>query len=411
MSSKTLLNVFASICLCCFSTGCHLDRAESLTGRSVREITSPAANESLSPRVIARSDGSAAILSWLEPQGDTAATLRFSFWRGGTWSSPGTAVDGQPISRHPSESPGLIALSERNLVAYWSQKPSSAATVSGEVDVYFAVSTDAGAHWTAPTLANTAGTGEENSYPSAAALDENHAALIWLDGTNWKKEKRVALMSRTLQSDGSATDATVIDPDTCTCCPTSLAHTGSGLVAAYRGHTRENIRDITLLRNVNGHWSQPGVVHADHWYFAGCPVNGPHLDVNQKRAAVTWFTGAQDQPAVDLAFSDEGGANFSAPVRVDAGNPIGRAQVVLLPGRSAVAFWLEHSSGRSRLLARTVYENGAMESPIEVSRGTDLGYPHAARTSDGILITWAEGNPLRRVHVAQFPSLTSPSGR
>jgi len=44
-----------------------------------------------------------------------------------------------------------------------------------------------------------------------------------------------------------------------------------------------------------------------------------------------------------------------------------------------------------------------METPIEVSRGSDLGYPHAARGPDSILITWAEGDPLRRVHVALFP--------
>jgi hypothetical protein len=44
-----------------------------------------------------------------------------------------------------------------------------------------------------------------------------------------------------------------------------------------------------------------------------------------------------------------------------------------------------------------------METPIEISRGSDLDYPHAARAADGILITWAEGDPVRRVHVDLFP--------
>jgi hypothetical protein len=398
MNSKIALSAFASIFTSCFIAGCYSNRAESIASRSLREIKSPAASGSFSPRVTSRSDGSV-ILSWLEPQGDNAAALRFSVWRNEAWSEQTTIAATQTFSRHPSESPGVVAISDRNLIAYWSQKPPNEKTPTQEVDVYFSVSTDRGVHWTTPTLANRPGTGEESSYPSAAPLDDKRAELIWLDGANWTKQKRVALMSRTVQSDSSATEATVIDPDTCTCCPTSLVRTGSGLVAAYRGHTPENIRDIALLRNVDGRWSQPSVVHTDRWHFAGCPVNGPQLDATQKRTVVTWFTAAKDQPIVNLAFSDDGGANFSSPIRIDEGNALGRAQVVLLPGRSAVAFWLERVSGTTRLLARAVHDDGMMETPVEVSRGSDLGYPHAARAGDAILITWAEGEPVRRVHV------------
>ena len=402
MNSKTILNAFASVILSCFVSGCHSNRSESLISTTLREIPSPAASGSFSPRVTYRPDGSV-ILSWLEPQRDTTAALRFSVWRNESWSEPTTIAAGQTFSRHPSESPGVVALSDRNLIAYWSQKPPNEKTPTQEVDVYFSVSTDRGLHWTSPNLANRPGTGEENSYPSAAPLDDKRAALIWLDGANWTKQKRVALMSRTVHSDGSTTGATVIDPDTCTCCPTSLVRSGSGLVAAYRGHTSENIRDISLLRNVDGRWSQPHVAHADNWHFAGCPVNGPHLDADRNRTVIVWFTGAQDRPAVNLAFSMDGGANFSGPIRVDEGNAIGRAQVVLSPGHSAVAFWLERASGTTRLLMRSVHEDGVMEQPLEVTRGSELGYPHVVGMVDGILVTWAEGGPVPRVHVGMAP--------
>jgi hypothetical protein len=46
----------------------------------------------------------------------------------------------------------VIALSKTNLIAYWSQKPPREKIATQEVDVYFAVSTDQGVHWTAPTL-------------------------------------------------------------------------------------------------------------------------------------------------------------------------------------------------------------------------------------------------------------------
>ncbi len=403
MNSKTIVKLFTSISICCFISGCHSKRMESSqTGMSLREIPSPAPSGSFSPRVTSRSDGNV-LLSWLEPQGDTASALRFSVWRTGTWSEPTTIVAAQPFSRHPSESPGVVALSDKNLIAYWSQKLPNAEKGTEEVDVYFALSTDGGNHWTSPVLVNQSGTGEENSYPSAAVVDNTHAALIWLDAANWKKQKRVALMSRTVGSDGTMTEATVLDEDTCTCCPTSLVHSGSSLIAAYRGHTPGNIRDISLLRNNQGRWSQPHVAHADNWHFAGCPVNGPHLDADQKRTVISWFTAAQDQPMVKLAFSSDGGTSFANPIRVDEGNAIGRVQVVLLPGHSAVAFWLEHLLGTTRLLARAVHEDGVIETPVEVSRGSHMAYPHAASATDGILIAWSKGSPVRRVHVGLFP--------
>jgi hypothetical protein len=402
MNSKVVSNVFALIFVSCLTSGCHANRAESATSTNLREIASPAATGSFSPRVTSRSDGSV-ILSWLEPHGDTAADLRFSVWRNEGWSEPATITAAQPFSRHPSEAPGVIALSKTNLIAYWSQKPPNEKIPTQEVDVYFAVSTDQGVRWTAPTLVNLAGTGEESSYPSAAAVDAKHAALIWLDGTNWKKEKRVTLMSRFVQSDGTMTEATVIDPDTCTCCPTSMAQTGSGLLAAYRGHTPENIRDISLLQNLQGSWSQPRIVHADNWHFAGCPVNGPHLDVDGATTALIWFSAPRDEPAVKVAFSDNGNSKFGVPVRIDEGNVIGRAQVVLLPGRTALAFWVEKKSGTTRLLGRRVHEGGTLEPAFEVARGAGLGYPHTVRSAKGAAVTWADEG-TKKIHFATIES-------
>lgn len=147
MNYKIALKAVASISISCFVAGCHSNRAESLTSRSVHEIKSPAASGTFSPKVTSRSDGGV-ILSWLEPQGDTLAALRFSVWRNEVWSEPATIAAGQPFSRHPSESPGVIALSEKNLIAYWSQKPPREKTPTQEVDVYFSVSTDRGERWT-----------------------------------------------------------------------------------------------------------------------------------------------------------------------------------------------------------------------------------------------------------------------
>jgi hypothetical protein len=119
-------------------------------------------------------------------------------------------------------------------------------------------------------------------------------------------------------------------------------------------------------------------------------VNGPHLDTDGKRTALIWFSAPQDQPAVKLAFSEDGGATFASPLRIDTGTALGRAQVVLLKPRSAVAFWLENESGTARLLARHVRNNTLLDDPFELSRGGNIGYPHAASVGEGILLTWAQ---------------------
>ncbi len=256
-----------------------------------------------------------------------------------------------------------------------------------------AVSTDGGGHWSPPALVNrsAAQPGEDNGYASAAPLNDTDAAFIWLDGRNWEKDKRVQLMSRTLRADGTMSEVSLLDPDTCTCCSTSLVRTGSGLLAAYRGHTPENIRDISLIQN-RGAWFQPRIAHPDRWHIEACPVNGPHLDTDGARTALIWFSAPQDQPAVKLAFSEDDGATFTPPLRIDTGNALGRAQVMVLPDQSALAFWLENKSGTATLLARHIRNNTLRDEPFELARGGNIGYPHVARARDGILLTWPEKN-------------------
>jgi hypothetical protein len=382
--------------------GCSSTSISTINVDGWRELAAPAPVGSITPRVTAREDSSV-ILSWLEPKDDGTAAFRFSLRRDGAWSPPATIAQGHRFSRDRASAPGVLALSNQNLIAYWSQKPASQKPSGNAIELYMATSTDGGEHWSAPTLVNRAEaqTGEDNGYASAAALNSTQAVLIWLDGRNWDKEKRVQLKSRTVRADGAMSDVSLLDPDTCTCCSTALVRTDSGLLAAYRGHTPENIRDISLIQNVAGVWSQPRIVHPDHWHIEACPVNGPHLDTDGKRTALIWFSAPQDQPAVELAFSEDGGATFAAPLRIDTGTALGRAQVVLLKPRSAVVFWLENESGTARLLARHVRNSTLLEDPFELSRGGNIGYPHAARSSGGILLTWAvkDKNAVSRVRV------------
>jgi len=365
---------------------------------SWKEISVPVPAGSITPRVTTLPDNSV-ILSWLEPKGDRTAAFRFSIWRDRRWSEPQTIASGRIFSRDQAAAPGVIGLSPRNLLAYWSQKPSTDENVTNEISLFMAASSDGGAHWTSPMLVNRAAAqpGEDNPYASAVALDATRATFVWLDGRNWRKDKRVQLMTRTVASDGTMSEAAVLDADTCTCCSTTIVNTSRGLLAAYRGHTPENIRDISMVRAVSGGWSQPEIGHADRWHIEACPVNGPHLASDADRAALIWFTAPQEQPAVKLAFSQNGGAEFASPLRVDTGNAIGRAQIVLLPDYLGAAFWLEREAGAAKLMALNLGDGKTQGVPFELSRGANVGFPHAARASGGIVVAWAERNPTSQV--------------
>jgi hypothetical protein len=399
LQASAAIGFLAAVPLSSALTGCRSKGSLRINANAWQNLAAPAPEGSICPRVSSKPDGTV-VLSWLEPKEGGTAAFRLSIWRNEIWSPPVTIAEGRPFSRDRAAAPGVLALSSQNLIAYWSQKRPLDQT-RNEIELFMAGSSDGGDHWTAPALVNrsVAQPGEDNGYASAAALDEAQAMLIWLDGRTWETEKRVALMARAARTDGTMSEVTVLDGDTCTCCSTSLARTGSGLLAAYRGHTPGNIRDISLVRHASGGWSQPRIVHPDRWHIEACPVNGPHLDSRADRAALLWFSAAQDQPEVKLAFSTDGGGEFSSAVRIDAGKAIGRGQVILLRDGSAVAFWLENDSGAARLLARRVLYNGTAEAPFEIARGANLGYPHAARAANGIAVTWAEATPASQVRV------------
>jgi hypothetical protein len=72
-------------------------------------------------------------------------------------------------------------------------------------------------------------------------------------------------------------------------------------------------------------------VHHDGWHLNGCPVNGPALSASERGAtsAPAWFTAPQDEGHVFVAFSQNAGKTFGAPVRVDESGSLGRVDVEL----------------------------------------------------------------------------------
>jgi len=137
------------------------------------------------------------------------------------------------------------------------------------------------------------------------------------------------------------------------------------------------------------------VLHDDGWQIDGCPVNGPALAADSNRVVAAWFTAPNGQPRVQVAFSDDSGGQFGAPLVVDDDGPTGRVDVVLLDDGSALVSWIGTDGDDSALRVRRVRPNGSAGPPAtlaRVSRSRSTGIPEMVRHNQHVYVAWVD-NP------------------
>jgi hypothetical protein len=194
-----------------------------------------------------------------------------------------------------------------------------------------------------------------------------------------------------------------IDLRVCECCPTAAAVTADGPIVAFRNRSPEEIRDIYVSRLVGGKWAVPSAVHNDGWQLNGCPVNGPALSARGREVAIAWFTAPGDQGHTFVAFSQDAGKTFGAPIRADEAGSLGRVDVELLPDGSAVVSWIELADKRATFSIRRVERSGQRSAPITVAplgASRSSGYPRMAREVDELLFAWTGSDNSLRVQTA-----------
>jgi hypothetical protein len=185
-------------------------------------------------------------------------------------------------------------------------------------------------------------------------------------------------------------------------------------VVAYRDRSGDEVRDVSVVRFDGERWSEPRPLHDDGWKIAACPVNGPAVDARGDRVAVAWFTAppaAGGSPAgpsrgrVLVAFSDDGGATFGAPSRIDGGRPSGRVDLLLLDSGSALVSWVEQSGDGAGLRLRIAGPGGTAGEVIEaapVAGGRRSGFPRMARIGEAVLLAWTDAQGEGRVRVGRM---------
>jgi hypothetical protein len=206
-----------------------------------------------------------------------------------------------------------------------------------------------------------------------------------------------------IDAGGNLSDETQLDERVCECCQTSAAVTSQGPIAVYRDRSQNEVRDIYLVRQVNGSWTTPQPVFADNWQINGCPVNGPSVAADGSKVAVAWFTSAANTPRVKIAFSQDAGTTFSQPIQVDDGDNVGRVDTLLLPDGSALVCWLSGNAEGGQIKVRRVRTDGTV-GPVAVIAQTDIsrssGFPRMARLGDEVHFAWTEFGKPSRVRMA-----------
>ncbi|HYW06473.1 MAG TPA: sialidase family protein [Longimicrobium sp.] len=366
-----------------------------------RAIVAPAAPGSSQPNLAAAPDGRV-YLSWTEPRPDSAHALRFSVLEGGRWSEPRTAAEGRGWLVNWADFPSLVVMADGRMAAHWLHRLPAGGHA---YEVRLSRSADGGRTWGPAIVPHRDGTSAEHGFVSLYPAGGDSLGVIWLDGRKYAGRGdddpagETAVMATTMAADGGMPAESPLDGRACDCCQTSVAVTAGGPLLVYRDRTADEIRDIHTVRRVNGRWTEPRPVHPDGWRIEACPVNGPSVAADGRRVAVAWFTAARDTPRVLVAFSEDEGASWSAPVRVDDGTPAGHVSVQLM-GDGALVSWIERGAGgKSELRVRAMGGAGARGEARMLAAVPERSVPRMARDSGGVVFAWSEPG---RVYTARM---------
>ncbi len=370
----------------------------------------PAADQAFAPNLTVAGDQ--VLLTWLErlAAGQEAPRHRLLFSRlvKGTWSPPATVAEGDDFFANWADFPEVVEASDGTLVAHWLAKT---AADTYAYSAFLARSEDGGATWTPMGKLNDDATATEHGFVSLVREDVALRAF-WLDGRQTVDGEAMTL--RSARVDERVGPSELLDEKVCDCCGTDAGLTSEGPVVVFRDRSDEEVRDIAIVRRTPDGWSAPQAVHADNWTIAGCPVNGPEIVTEGRRAAVAWFTAAQEVSATKVAFSEDAGASFDPPVLVDGEASLGRVDVVL-DRDDAIVSWLAVATGEGEVRLRRVAADGRVGPSLTAGKtaaSRASGFPRLAKVGDRIYLAWVEtGIEQGRSHIRlrEIPTSAIPA--
>jgi len=354
-------------------------------------LDSPAQSPSGEPYLFT-DNNSNTYLSWIETE-DGTNFLKFSRLENEKWSEPHVISSGENWFVNWADYP-MFAANEQQLMAHYLGK-SGKGTFA--YDVMLTSSQDGGNTWSEPKSVHDDAKQAEHGFVSILPYGENFM-VAWLDGRNTVMEGmedheghhgQMSMRAAIIDRNGLKSNEWELDNRTCDCCQTTAALTDNGPVVIYRDRSDEEIRDMSIVRFVNGEWTEPKNIYADNWKIAGCPVNGPRADAKGNNLAVAWFSSPEGNASVKVIFSDDGGTTFGKPVRIDEGKAIGRVDLVMLDNDTVMVSWMEGSE----IKIVKVNRDGSKGSPIIIASSSDArssGFPQMTKSGNKLIFAWTD---------------------
>ena len=384
---------------------CYCSEVAAGNLRSSDLVNPPSKPGSMAPNITADEHG--LYLTWIERSASEQNTnsneqkhtyqLRFSRFTGEGWSEPRTIVERNDFFANWADLPSLARATDGALYAHWLQK-SSAGIYS--YDVAIARSNDGGNTWQTLGIIHQDKTNTEHGFYSMLA-DASGIRAFWLDGREMASQDGGEdtghggsgnMTLRTTRIDnGDIAASVILDSRVCECCGTSAAMTDKGPLIVYRGRSDDEVRDIYIVRQKGDYWTKPKVIHDDGWQIAACPVNGPAVAANGNQVAVAWFSMANNQQTVKVAFSNDAGDTFDKPIVVDDTQPVGRVDIELLENGEVIVSWLDRNLTSAAVKLQRISADGLKGDPFEITQLSDsrrVGFPKIGRSGSSLVVVW-----------------------
>ena len=305
---------------------------EQKSGESLSVVPSisPAGDRSATPYLFTDKNN-ITYLSWTEKT-DSMNLFKYATLKSGIWSTPSLITSGKTWFVNWADYPMIVADGGENIISHVLNK-SGDGTYAYDVKMF--ASNNSGQSWDNSFVLHDDGKQAEHGFVTLLPYKEN-LFVAWLDGRNTVMEGMenmsshegghhgaMSLRGAVLDYTGKKINEWELDNKTCDCCQTGAAITDNGPIVVYRDRSDDEIRDMSIVRLVNGVWTAPKTIFPDNWKIAGCPVNGPRTVALGNTLAVAWFTISKEVAQVNIIFSNDGGETFEKPIRVDDGNAIG----------------------------------------------------------------------------------------
>ena len=352
------------------------------------------------PNICQTDDG--IIMIWYE--GDNHIVM--SEYTAEGWTPKDTIVSNEHFFKNWADLPQIYHAGGDTLAVSWLM-------MSGEgtydYDVQVAMSIDRGKTWSEPVVPHQDSIKGEHGFVSFYNFGKE-TGLIWLDARNMMDgghdngSSAMRLYVSTINTTGDLGLEVMVDNMVCECCPTAAVNTSVGPLVAYRDRSHDETRNIQMVFT-NGA-QVPYTLHDDGWVVPGCPVNGPAMSAAGNNVAIAWYTAPDNNPQVNVAFSNDAGRTFGKPLRLDEGSAIGRTDLLWLDKETVLVSWLEEGDESGNLELMIVHASSGKTNTLEsfsISSGRGSGYPKLALIEGFVFVTWTEPGEDGKVFTDWIP--------